>query len=482
MVFDLKEYDLIAIGTGSALAVVGAMMQDNPNMKVAVVDKDEPGGICLTRGCIPSKILLYPAELIRNMEGADTFGLDVEVKKIDFSKVMDRMRLLIGREISMIREGLSHAKNLDYYPSTAEFFAPYMLKVGDEIIKSSMIFLCTGSKPLIPKIKGLENTKYLTSDTVLKLDELPKSVAIIGGGYISAEYGHFFSAMGADVTIVGRNPAILPDEEPEVSTLVKKELQKHMNVITNHEVREVSRVSGDSKKVVAVNRETGETVEIVAEEILVAAGRDPNTDILAPEKGGLKTDEQGWILVNDFLETTQPGVWAFGDADGKFPFKHVANYEAQIVYYNAVEKKGVKVDYHAVPHAVFTYPEVASVGFGEQEAVKKYSADKVLIGVQRYEDTAKGEAMGVKDYFCKVIVERATLHILGAHIVGPHASVLIQEIVNLMYTHEQSALPITHGMHIHPALSEVVAKAFESLMTPEQYHHIMEKHFELLST
>jgi mycothione reductase len=182
------------------------------------------------------------------------------------------------------------------------------------------------------------------------------------------------------------------------------------------------------------------------------------------------------------LETTQPGVWAFGDADGRLPFKHVANYEAQIVYYNAVQKLGEKVDYHAVPHAVFTYPEVASVGLGEKEAIAKYGSDKVLIGVRRYEDTAKGEAMGVKDYFCKVIVERATLRILGAHIVGPQASVLVQEIVDSMYTHEQNALPIIRGMHIHPALSEVVAKAFESLMTPEQYHHVMEEHFGLFST
>jgi dihydrolipoamide dehydrogenase len=481
VVFDLKEYDLITIGTGSAMAVVNAIMQDNPDIKVAVVDKDEPGGICLTRGCIPSKILLYPAELIRNVERTGMFGIDVEMKRIDFVKVMDRMRELIGREINMIREGLSHSKNLDYYPGTAEFVAPYTLKVGDETVKSNMIFLCTGSKPLIPQVEGLENTGYLTSDTILKLNLLPKSIAIIGGGYISAEYGHFFSSMGAEVTIVGRNPAFLPDEEPEVSALVKKELQKHMRVITNHEVREISRVSENGKKVVAVNRETGEKVEIIAEEILVAAGRGSNTDILHPERGGIKTDEHGWILVNEFLETTQPGVWAFGDADGRFQFKHVANYEAQIVYYNAVQKRGVKVDYHAVPHAVFTYPEVASVGLGEKEAIAKYGVDRVLIGIERYEDTAKGEAMGVKDYFCKVIVERATLRILGAHIVGPYASVLVQEIVDSMYTHEQNALFIMHGMHIHPALSEVVAKAFASLMTPEQYHHVMEEHFGLLS-
>jgi len=480
-VFDLKEYDLIVIGSGSALAVVNAMMQDNPRIKVAVIDKDEPGGICLTRGCIPSKILLYPAELIRNIERANVFGIDVEMKRVDFAKVMDRMRMLIGREISVIREGLSRSENLDYSPSVAEFIAPYTLKVGDETIKSNMIFLCTGSKPLIPAIRGLENTGYLTSDTVLKLSRLPKSLVIVGGGYIAAEYGHFFSAMGSDVTIVGRNPFVLPDEESEISVLVKKEWQKRMHVFTSHEVQEVSKTSNGDKKVVTVNVETGEKTEIIAEEILLAAGRASNTDVLHPEKGGIKTDEHGWIVVDEFLETSQPGVWAFGDADGRFQFKHVANYEAQIVYYNAVQKRGVKVDYHAVPHAVFTYPEVACVGLGEKDAMVKYGADKVLIGVHRFEDTAKGEAMGLKDYFCKVIVERATLHILGAHIVGPQASVLIQEIVNLMYSHEQNALPIMRGMHIHPALNEVVAKAFESLMTPQQYHHVMEEHFGLPS-
>jgi mycothione reductase len=151
-----------------------------------------------------------------------------------------------------------------------------------------------------------------------------------------------------------------------------------------------------------------------------------------------------------------------------------------VVFFNAVQKRDMKVDYHAIPHAVFTYPEVASVGLKEKEALERIGMNNILIGVQRYEDTAKGEAMSVKDYFVKVIVEKGTLRILGAHIIGPHASILVQELVDLMYTHEQNAVPILRGMHIHPALSEVVAKAFDSFMTPEQYHHVMEHHFNLL--
>jgi mycothione reductase len=475
----MKEYDLIVIGTGSAMDIVNVAIQKNPHMKVAVIDKDEPGGICLTRGCIPSKILLYPAELVRTIERAWEFSIDVEVKKIDFGRVMERMRTIIHTEINMIREGLSHSKNLDYYHDTAEFTAPYTLKVGNDIITSKMIILCTGSKPSIPTIKGLENLGYHTSDTILKMNRLPKSIAIIGGGYIAAEYGHFFSAMGSKVTVIGRNPQFLPEEESEVSALAKKELQKHMEIITNHEVREAGKTSAGEKKLVAVNRENGQTIEVTAEEILVASGRAPNKNILHPERGGIKTDEEGWITVNEYLETSQPNVWALGDADGKYPFKHVANYEAQVVYYNAILKNKLKVDYHAVPHAVFTYPEIASVGLREKEAIEKYGKDGVLIGIHRYEDTAKGEAMNVKDCFVKVIVEKENMKILGAHIIGPYASVLIQEIINLMYTPEQSALPIIRGMHIHPALSEVVQKVFDSLMPPEMYHHVIEEHYEL---
>jgi dihydrolipoamide dehydrogenase len=210
----MKEYDLISIGTGSAMNIVSAMIQENPKMKVAVIDKDEPGGICLTRGCIPSKILLYPAELVRTIKKASKFGIDVDVKNIDFEKVMERMRTIIHKDINMIRQGLSHSENIDYYQDVAEFVGPYSMKVGDETITSKMIFLCIGSELIIPPIKGLEKVDYLTSDTVLKMNRLPESIAIVGGGYIAAEYGHFFSAMGSKTTIIGRNPQFLKQEEP----------------------------------------------------------------------------------------------------------------------------------------------------------------------------------------------------------------------------------------------------------------------------
>ena len=469
----MKEYDLVAVGTGSAMNIVGAMIQENPQIRVAVIDKDEPGGICLTRGCIPSKMILYPAELIRTIAKAKEFGIDIDIKEVNFQKVMERMRSTIQKNIDMIRRGLSNSQNIEYYNAPAEFIEPYKLKVDNQTITSKTILLCTGSKPTIPPVKGLEEVGYLTSDTFLKMTRLPQSIAVIGGGYIAAEYGHFLSAMGSNVTIIGRNPQFLKQEEPEISALAKRELERYMTILTNHEAQEAQKTSTGKKKLVAINRADGTQKVIITDEILVATGRGPNTDLLYPEKAGIETDKTGWIIVDDYLESSQPNIWAFGDANGKSLFKHTANYESQIVYSNAVLKKRVKVDYHAIPHAVFTYPEIGSVGLLEKEAIEKFGADKVLIGFYKYENTAKGEAMAIKDYFVKAIVKRDNLKILGAHIIGPHASVLIQEVVNLMYTAEQSATPITQGMHIHPALNEVVERAFRSLMEPEHYHHVL---------
>jgi mycothione reductase len=474
----MKEYDLIVIGTGSGMEVATAALQENPDLKVAVIDKDEPGGICLTRGCIPSKLLIYPADVVRTIQKSAEFGIETEIKKIDFPTIMQKMRSTIDRDINMIRIGLQSSKNIDYYHTRAEFTAPYTLRVDDETIKSKMIFLCTGSKPFIPLIQGLQETGYLTSDSILQISKLPKSVAIIGGGYIAAEFGHFLSAMGSEVTIIGRNPQFIKEEEPEISALAKREMQKHLKILTNHEVHKVE-TSLHGKKITATNRGNMQEIQITAEEILIAVGRAPNTDILHPERANIKTDSRGYITVDKYMQTNQQNIYALGDANGIYPFKHVANYEAKIVYYNAILNMKTEADYHAVPHAVFTEPEIASVALKEKEAVEKYGKENILIGFYKYQDTAKGEAIGAEDYFVKVIIQRYNQKILGAHIIGPRASILIQEIINLMYTKDQTSEPLTEAMHIHPALPEVVVRAFSSLRTPDQYHHFLEEHSSL---
>src|SRR5437763_9129027 len=275
----MKEYDLIIIGSGSAMNIVDPMIQENPNIRIAVIDKDEPGGICLTRGCIPSKILLYRAELVRKSEEARDLGIDTQIKKISFEFVMDRMRKLIYTDIDQIREGLSSSKNIDYYHEPAEFTAPYTMRVRGNEIKSKMIFLCIGSKTIIPQIKGLDKISYHTSDSAFEMKQLPESIAIVGGGYIAAEFGHFFSRTGSKVTIIGRNPQFVPEEEPEVSALAKKVLGRHINIITDHEVKEVKGTSSGLKELVALDRKTGEAVTVTAREIMIESGRGQLYDI-----------------------------------------------------------------------------------------------------------------------------------------------------------------------------------------------------------
>lgn len=470
----MESYDCIIIGTGSAMEIASAVLSTNEHAKIAVVDKDQAGGICLTRGCIPSKLLVYPAEVVRMVQRAGEFGIQSQILSIDFPAIMRRMHHYVDRDSEMVREGLTSSPNIDYYHDAAEFTSPYTLNVANETIYSKTIILGIGSKPFVPLIEGLTSVPYYTSDTILTLDHLPESIIIIGAGFIAAEYGHFFSSMGSRVTIIGRNPRFLPGEEPEISRLAERVLGEHVHILTNHEAVRFEKGLGDSVSVTSSDRSTHEEAKSVADVVMVATGRAPNTDILHPERSGIATTTKGWVVVNEYLETSQPGIWALGDADGKFLFKHKANYEAAIVYRNAVLGKRQPVDYSAVPHAVFSDPEIASVGMLESEATEKFSSDKLLIGFYRYEDTAKGLAMGARDSFVKVIVENETFRLLGAHIVGPQSSTLIQECVNLLANESPIIFGITRPMHIHPALPEVVQKAFTNLMSPEEYHHLIE--------
>jgi dihydrolipoamide dehydrogenase len=253
---------------------------------------------------------------------------------------------------------------------------------------------------------------------------------------------------------------LVPDEEPEVSKLLREELAKRFEIHTNTEVVELKQ-SGTSKTVVARNRTDGSLKEFTADVLMIATGRVPNSDILKPEKTGVAVDEQGFIKVNQYLETSKKNIWAFGDAIGKQMFKHVANYEAGVAWHNAVHDHKVTMDYSIAPHAVFTHPQVASVGLKEAEAIEL--GHDVLVGVAQYKGTAMGGAMGAPEGFVKVVVQNKTGRILGAHLIGPEASNLIQEIVNAMSTGDRTYTPVARGMHIHPALCEVVQNAFGNL-------------------
>ncbi|MHA2061553.1 MAG: dihydrolipoyl dehydrogenase [Candidatus Sifarchaeia archaeon] len=469
----MEKFDVMIIGAGSGEIILDYTLSHG--MKVALIERGPLGGTCANRGCIPSKILLYPADVVDIIKNAGKFGINAKIDSIDFKGIMERMRNIVAEDQKR-EHYVEQVPNLKWYKGIGEFVGDYTLKVNGTKIKADAVFIVSGARPLIPPIEGLENVDYLTSATLLELEELPKSTIIVGGGYIACEYAHFLSSMGSKVTILQRATRLVKEQEPEISELLKSEMGKKMDVFTGYEVKSVSEVQGGLKEIIAEEKGTGKESRLSAEAILIAAGRMSNSDLLKPEKTGVNVDAKGWIKVNEYFETSKEKIWAFGDAIGPkyYMFKHVANYEARVAWYNAhstlhpqeAHAHGhgdhatkVEPDYHAVPWAVFSNPEIAGVGLTQAQAKERVGEGKLLIAKQQYKDTAKGEAMHDPAGFVKLIVEKETQKILGASIVGPHASILIQEIINIMNCGDGTILPLYQAMHIHPALSEVVSYA-----------------------
>ncbi|MDY6958650.1 MAG: dihydrolipoyl dehydrogenase [Halobacteriota archaeon] len=452
----MKEYDVIVIGSGSAMSVVDGAMSHG--MDVALVDKGPLGGTCLNLGCIPSKMLIYPADRIVEIQEAEKLGIKAEIKDIDFKAIMERMRRNVSEGNSHMRAGIEYADDLGYYEGTGRFISEYTMEVNSEKIKGEKIFIASGARPLIPPIKGIDQVDYLTNEEVLLLEERPDRMIIIGGGYIAAEYSHFFSAMGTDVTILQRAGRLVPNSEPEISELLKKVMEKRMKIFLNTEAVEVKEKK-DEYVVVARDISSGKETEFTTDKIMIAAGRRSNADLLDLEKTGLKMDDRGFIPVNDYLETEKENIWAFGDVIGKHMFRHAANREANVAWHNAIGEEKVKMQYDAIPNAVFSHPQIASVGKTEEEAKREHM---LLIGEADYSDVAKGQAMLEDESFTKAIVDKNSMQILGFHIIGPYAPILIQEVIDAMAT-GGSMHPIARGMHIHPALSELILSTLGNL-------------------
>jgi mycothione reductase len=425
-----------------------------------LVEGGKMGGTCINVGCVPSKMLIYPTDILATIKDADKLGIHATVNSIDFENIMNRMHTLVNHDTEHQAAAVEATPNLTWFKEKGEFTSDYTMQVGAHTITAKVVFIVSGAHTAIPPVKGIENIDYITSDTLLELQSRPKSIVIVGGGYIGMEYGHFFSAIGTKTTIIQRPFRVVPEEEPEISELLKAELEKRIEIYTGYEALEAKQ-EGITKTIIARNRQNGSIKEFSAEVIMVATGRISNADVLKPEKTGVKLDDRGFIKVNDYLETSKKNIFAFGDAIGKQMFKHVANYEAGVAWHNAIHDHKVEVDFSTAPRAVFTHPQVASIGLKEEEA--KQQRYKILVGKAQFKDTAMGAALGFPEGFVKVIVERETGKILGAHIIGPEASILIQEIVNAMVSGKGDFAPIAQGMHIHPALSEVVQNAFGSL-------------------
>ena len=467
----MKEYDVIIIGSGAGANLIGDVLEHGKTL--ALVDKGPVGGTCLNVGCIPTKLLVYPADRIMDIREAGKFGIDAEIKRVDFAAIMERMRQHVKKSHDPMQRGLEEAEEFDYYAGEARFTGEHTLEVKGETIRGKTIFIAAGARPRRPPVKDLESIEYLTNENALQLSERPESLVIIGGGYIAAEFAHFFEAMGTQVTMLQRNARLVPEEEPEISGLLKDALSRRMKVHIDTEVLEVKQ-NGPVVTVTARERSSGKQIEVTARQIMIATGRKPNSDNLAVQNTGVKTDEKGFIMVDEYYETSAKGIWAFGDIIGKKMFRHTANEEASLVWHNAVHGKKSRLNYLTVPHAVFSWPEIGSVGLTEAEAVKLMGKQELMVGKAMYTDVARGEAMLEREGFAKAIVHRKTGKVLGYHIIGPQASILVQEVVNAM-ANDGNLWTLAKGIHIHPALSELVLRAFAKLRPvdegAEHHHH-----------
>jgi mycothione reductase len=404
-------------------------------------------------------MLIYPADRIVEIQEAKKFGINAEIKNIDFNFNMERMRERITHTRNMMLVSVAQTKNLDYYEGEGQFITDYTVKVNDETVKAPKIVIASGSRPIIPPIKGLDEVKYLTNESLLQLTTRPDSLIIIGGGYVSVEYAHFFAAMGTKVTILEMADRLVLSEEPEIAALLQKELGRRVDIFLNTVVESVSH-DGIGVLVKARDISSGENKDFISQRVMIAVGRRSNADLLKVESTGVAINARGFIKVDEHMETTKKNIYAIGDADGQQMFTHVANREAQVVGNNVLhEGEKSSMDYTTAPHAIFSYPQIASVGITESEARNKY---EILVGKAQYSGTARGEAMGEIEGFAKAIVDKNSGKILGFHIIGPEASTLIHEVINAI-AYNGHMDNIFAGMHIHPAMPELVQMALTSL-------------------
>jgi mycothione reductase len=452
----MEKYDVIVIGSGCGMNIVEESLAHG--LSVALVDKGPLGGTCANLGCIPSKMLIFAADRIAEIQEAKKLGIEAEIRNIDFNFIMERMRKTVREEQERMRHELPYVENLDFYEGEGHFVNDYTIEVTGEKIKGEKVFIASGSRPLIPPIKGLDSVDFLTNETVLQLKERPDSLIIIGGGYIAVEYGHFFAAMGTGVTILEMADRLVLAEEPDIAEVLKRELGRRMDVYTSIQAEEVKK-NGHSATVIVDDLKAGRKKEFAAQRILVAVGRKSNADLLRVKNTGVEVDKRGFIKVNEYLETTKKNIFAVGDINGQQMFTHVANIEASLAADNAIHGSKIKMDYSASPHAVYSHPQIASVGMTEEAARKTH---KVLVGKAKYSDVAQGEAMMEETGFAKAIVEADTGKILGFHIIGPYAPILIQEVINAMAS-GGGIDQIQGSMHIHPAITELIPNVLSNL-------------------
>ncbi|WP_323096696.1 mycothione reductase [Intrasporangium sp. YIM S08009] len=455
----MAHYDLAIIGSGSGNSLV---TPDFADKRVAVIEGGTFGGTCTNVGCIPTKMFVYAAEVADAVRDAERYGVDATLDGVRWRDVRDRV---FGRIDPISEGGLRYRQdgpNTAAVLGHARFTGERELTVelaggGTEVVTADQVVVAAGARPVIPDVVADSGVPFHTSDTVMRIDELPRRMVVIGGGFIAAEMAHVFSAFGVHVTVLARGSQLLRHLDTEISHRFTDLAREQWDVRTGVEVASLEPADGGGFR---VHLTGGSCVE--GDLLLVATGRRPNTDDLGAEAVGLRLHEDGRVVVDEHGRTNLPGVWALGDVSSPWQLKHVANAEARAVAHNLVHPD----DLHRLPHAhvpsgVFSHPQVATVGLSEQAAVD--AGVPHVTFVQRYGDTAYGWAMEDTTSVCKLVADPSSGRLLGAHLLGAHATSLVQPLVQAMATGAH-VHDVARGQYwIHPALAEVVENALLGL-------------------
>jgi mycothione reductase len=450
----VTHYDLVIVGSGSGNSL---MTPDLDDWRIALVEEGVFGGTCTNVGCIPTKMYVYPADLVANVRESERLGLHGTPPDVEWPAVRDR---IFGRIDPISVSGREYratgTPNVTLYESHAVFTAPKTLRLATgETITTDRVVLASGSRAVVPSPVAVSGVPFHTSDTVMRIDDLPSRLIILGGGYIAAEFAHVFSAFGVHTTVLARR-GLLRHLDRDVTSRFTALVRDRWHLRTGVQVRTVSGHAGD------VRVELTDGTSVSGDLLLVATGRVPNSDHMNLDVAGVDVHLDGRVKVDQFQRTSAPDVWALGDVCAEHQLKHVANHEARVVAHNlAYPDDLVAADHRFVPAAVFTHPQIASVGLTEEEADD--AGRSYVTTVQGYGSTAYGWAMEDTTSMCKLIADRSTGQLIGAHIMGEQAATLIQPLIQAM-TFGLDVREMARGQYwIHPALTEVVENALLSL-------------------
>ncbi|MCH9631508.1 MAG: Mycothione reductase [Chlamydiia bacterium] len=447
----VKNYDIIVIGSGGGTKLVRPVAKKG--YKVAIIEKEKLGGTCLNRGCIPSKMLIHTADVAMAIKEASKFQLEVGSPEVRFEELVTRVCKKIDEESESIRPVYEADKNITLYNGHAKFTSNTTVEVNGEVLSSDKIVIATGADVAVPDLKGLSDVPYMTYRDALRNTTKPKKLLVIGGGYIATELGYFFGALGVETHFFVRSQ-LLRREDSEIREEFDKAFSSQFHVHKKITLKEVSHKDGVFT--LSYEDENKTLRKIEADALLVAIGVTPNTKELGLENTDVVLDEKGNVKVDPKMQTDARGIYAVGDCVGHFLFRHSVNFEGEYLERLLFQNQEGPIKYRPMPHAVFTHPQVAGVGVTE-DVLKKENIPYVK-GFCRYSDSAMGMALLPEYGFVKLLFHKETKKLLGAHIIGEEASVMIHMLIAFMNM-EASLEDLLNMIYIHPALPEVVRNA-----------------------